>query len=219
MTDNTENVQVQTNQVSDKELNFRKLEAKYQQELGAERARREDMEKRFNEMSQQQNQVQDVEEDEPEPYVDHKRLEKKLAKFGQSNQSQIEKAMQQAKIQAKEELKQEMFLDNNPDFYNVLELADKFAERSPKLAENILRMPAGFDRQKLVYQTIKELGLHKDEVKQQTIQEKVDAARRSPYYQPSSVGAAPYQSVGNYSPDGQKQAYDKMKELQSRLRL
>ncbi len=218
MTDNAENVQVQTNQVSDKELNFRKLEAKYQQELGAERARREDMEKRLNEMSQQ-NQAPEIEEDEPEPYVDHKRLEKKLAKFGQSNQSQIEKAMQQAKVQAKEELKQEMFLDNNPDFYHVLELADKFAERSPKLAENILRMPAGFDRQKLVYQTIKELGLHKDEVKQQTIQEKVDAARRSPYYQPTSVGAAPYQSVGNYSPDGQKQAYDKMKELQSRLRL
>jgi hypothetical protein len=112
-----------------------------------------------------------------------------------------------------------MFLDNNPDFYHVLELADKFAERAPKLADNILRMPPGFDRQKLVYQTIKELGLHKDEVKQQTIQEKVDAARRSPYYQPTSVGAAPYQSVGNYSPDGQKQAYDKMKELQSRLRL
>ncbi len=219
MTDNAENVQPQTNQVSDKELNFRKLEAKYQQELGAERARREDMEKRLNEMSQQQNQVQEVEEDEPEPYVDHKRLEKKLAKFGQSNQSQIEKAMQQAKVQAKEELKQEMFLDNNPDFYHVLELADKFAEKSPKLAENILRMPAGFDRQKLVYQTIKELGLHKDPVKESSIQEKVDAARRSPYYQPTSVGAAPYQSVGNYSPDGQKQAYDKMKELQSRMRL
>ncbi len=219
MTDNAENVQPQTNQVSDKELNFRKLEAKYQQELGAERARREDMEKRLNEMSQTQNHVQEVEEDDPEPYVDHKRLEKKLAKFGQSNQSQIEKAMNQAKVQAKEELKQEMFLENNPDFYNVLELADKFAERSPKLAENILRMPAGFDRQKLVYQTIKELGLHKDPVRETSIQEKVDAARRSPYYQPTSVGAAPYQSVGNYSPDGQKQAYDKMKELQSRLRL
>lgn len=219
MTDNAENVQVQTNQISVKELNFRKLEAKYQQEIGAERAKREEMEKRMNEMSQHQNQMQDVEEEDPEPYVDHKRLEKKLAKFGQSNQSQIQKAMEQAKIQAKEELKQEMFLDNNPDFYNVLELADKFAERSPKLAENILRMPAGFDRQKLVYQTIKELGLHKDQVKEQTIQEKVDAARRSPYYQPSSVGAAPYASVGNYSPDGQKQAYDKMKELQSRLRL
>lgn len=219
MTDNVENVQPQTNQVSDKELNFRKLEAKYQQELGAERARREDMEKKLNELSQQQNQVQEVEEDEPEPYVDHKRLEKKLAKFGQSNQSQIQKAMEQAKVQAKEELKQEMFLDNNPDFYQVLELADKFAEKSPKLAENILRMPAGFDRQKLVYQTIKELGLHKEPVRESSIQEKVDAARRSPYYQPSSVGTAPYQSVGNYSPDGQKQAYDKMKELQARMRL
>ncbi len=219
MTDNVENVQPQTNQVSDKELNFRKLESKYQQELGAERARREDMEKRLNEMTQRQSQVQEVEEDDPEPYVDHKRLEKKLNKFGQSTQSEIEKAMQIAKNQAKQEIKQEMFLESNPDFFHVLELADKFAEKAPKLAENILRMPAGFERQQLVYQTIKELGLDKPSVKESTIQEKVDANRRSPYYQQSGVGTAPYQSVGNYSPDGQKQAYDKMKELQARLRL
>jgi hypothetical protein len=216
MTDNVENVQPQTAPPSGKELNFRILEAK----LEAEQTRNAEMQKKLNEISSRQSQQQEQEEDDdPEPYVDHKRLEKKLAKFGQSNQTQIERAMEQAKSQAKQELKQEMFLENNPDFFQVLELADKFAEKAPKLADNILKMPAGFERQQLVYQTIKELGLHKPPEKQSTIQEKIDANRRTPYYQQAGVGASPYQSVGNYSKDGQKQAYDKMKELQARLRL
>ena len=79
-------------------------------------------------------------------------------------------------------------------------------------------MPEGFERQKLVYQNIKELGVDKPEQKQSTIQEKVDANRRSPFYQPTGVGTAPYATSGDFSQTGQKQAYAKMKELQARLR-
>lgn len=215
----TENVvQTQEQKQAEKEMNFRRLEAKYQQELAYERGKREEAEKRSYELSQPRQQ-QEPEEDDSEPYVDHKKLNKTLSKFGQSTQTEIQKAMNQAKESAKEEMKQEFFLENNPDFYQVLEYAEKFAQKAPKLAENILRMPEGFERQKLVYNTIKELGIDKPEVKQSGIQEKIDANRRSPFYQPSGVGAAPYASVGNFSADGQKQAYDKMKELQSRLRL
>lgn len=218
MTENQAPVQAETPQISDKELNFRKLEAKYQQEVAMERARREELERRVQEMSQPK-QIEEVDEPDDEPYVDHKKLEKKLNKFGKNTQSEIKNAMQQAKELAKEELKQELFLENHSDFHQVLEKAEIFAEKYPKLAENILRMPAGFERQKLVYQTIKDFGLDKPEQKQQSIQEKVDANRRAPYYQPSGVGMSPYHSSANFSPDGQKQAYDKMKELQSRLRL
>ena len=84
---------------------------------------------------------QHEEEEDDEPYVAPKKLEKKLAKFGQNTQSEIQKAMEMAKRSAKEELKQEMWLENNPDFYDVLQHAEKFAQRSPKLAESILRMP------------------------------------------------------------------------------
>src|SRR5258708_8361244 len=142
-----ENV-VQEQKTSDKELNFRKLEAKYQQEVAYERAKREETEKRLQELSQKQEPEM---EDDSDPYIDHKKLNKSLSKFGQNTQAEIQKAMQQAKHSAKEELKQEMFLENNPDFYQVLEHAEKFALRAPKLAENILRMPEGFERQKLVY--------------------------------------------------------------------
>ena len=61
--------------------------------------------------------------------------------------------------------------------------------------------------------------MHNPTPKQSSIQDKIDSNKKSPYYQPSSVGAAPYQSQSDFSAGGQKQAYDKMKELQARLRL
>ena len=218
MTENIDQNQAQVAGQSDKEINLGRLRAKYEQELAFERAQREEAEKQVHQLSQKREPEID-EEDDSEPYVDHKKLNKKLNKFGQNTQTDIKNAMQQAKEMAKEELKQEIFLENHPDFHNVLEKADQFAEKHPRLAENILRMPAGFERQKLVYQTMKELGIDKPKAPEQTIQQKVDANRKAPYYQPSGVGASPYHSQSDFSEGGQKQAYDKMKELQSRLRL
>ena len=215
MTETQTNDQVE-NKVSDKELNFRRLEAKYQQEVALERARNEELQRRLQEKEQQ---PEEIEEEDPEPYVDHKRLEKKLNKFGKNTQAEIKNAMQYAKEAAKEELKQEMFLENHEDFYKVLELSERFAEKHPKLAENILKMPQGFERQKLVYQTIKDLGIDKPEQRPPSIQEKIDANRKGPYYQPAGVGTAPYHSQSDFSAGGQKQAYDKMQELKARLRL
>jgi hypothetical protein len=204
---------------NDKELNFRALEAKYQRQLEQERAARLEAERLAQEAASKKSPTED-DEDDSEPYVDHKRLQKKLNKFGQSTQSEIQKAMEMAKHAAKEELKQEMWLENNPDFYDVLQHAEKFAQKAPKLAETILRMPEGFERQKLVYQNIKELGMHKPEQKPSTIQDKIDANRRSPYYQPSGVGSAPYNAgQGDFSPAGQKNAYDKLQELKKNLRI
>lgn len=219
MTVPTSDNQVNENKPSDKELNFRNLEAKYQRQLEQERAARLEAERLAQEALSKKQQVQETDEDDSEPYVDHKKLKKTLSNFGQSTQSEIQKAMEIAKASAKEEIKKEMWLENNPDFYDVLQHAEKFAQRSPKLAETILRMPEGFERQKLVYENIKELGLHKPEQKQSTIQEKIDSNRRSPYYQPSGVGSAPYAAAGDFSETGQKQAYQKMQELKNKLRI
>ena len=97
--------------------------------------------------------------------------------------------------------------------------AEKLAQKDPELAETILSMPESFERQKLVYKNIKALGLHLPEQKAQSIQEKVDANRRNPYYQPSGIANAPYASQGDFSPQGQQQAYNKMRELQKKMRL
>lgn len=218
MTEQVVDNQTPQPQTSDKELNFRKQEAMYQRML-------DERERRIKELEQQASRninpkIEDDDEDDAEPYVGHKKLNKKLAKVGESTQSEIQKAMEMAKQSAKEELKQEIWLENNPDFFDILKLADKFAAKAPKLAENILKMPDNFERQKLVYHNIKELGIDKPEQKQSSVQDKIDANRRSPYYQPSSVGSAPYNATaGDFSQSGQKSAYDKMQELKNRLSI
>jgi hypothetical protein len=210
----TEN-QPQTEQKqNDKELNFRKLEEKYQRELMQERQGRLEAEAKLKSVP-----VAQEEDEDDEPYVDKKKLHKTLARFGeqtkQTTQSEIQKAVQTA---IHEERKQN-WVKQNGDFYDVLQHAEKLAQLDPELAESILEMPEGFERQKLVYKNIKALGLHKPAVPEKTIQDKVDANRRSPYYQPSGIGAAPYASVGDFSKQGQKQAYDKMVQLRDNLRL
>lgn len=214
--------QVSANQeqkTNDKEYNFRALEAKYQRELAQERAAREEAEKKALELISRQQNVKDEEDDDSEPYVDHKKLNKTLSSFEKKLEEKIDKRAEEKARTLLEINKKEYWLKQNPDFYEVLQHAEKFAQKDPELAEAILEMPEGFERQKLVYKNIKALGLHKPEVKQPSIQEKIDANRRSPYYQPSGVGTAPYAGAGDFSPVGQKSAYEKMQELKSRLRI
>jgi hypothetical protein len=204
---------------SDKELNFRALQAKYERQLEEERTARLEAERIAKEAISRKEIESDDEVSDSEPYVDHKKLNKTLNKHAQSTQSEIQKAMQMAKQAAKDELKQEIWLEQNPDFHDTLKHAEKIYQKSPRMAETILRMPDGFERQKLVYESIKAMGLDKPEQKQSTIQEKVDANRKGPYYQPSSNGAPPYAQAGDFSNAGQKNAYAKMQELKNRLRL
>lgn len=201
---------------NDKEHNFRLLEQKYQKQLEQERAARMEAERLVQESRRAPVQEDD---DSDEPYVDHKKLEKKLAKFGQQQSQQTQSEIQKAVNTALHEERKQNWIKNNGDFYDVLKHAEKLAQRDPELAESILEMPEGFERQKLVYKNIKALGLHNPEAKPPSIQEKVDANRKSPFYQPSSAGNSPYSSQGDFSKTGQKQAYDKMQELKNRLRL
>lgn len=221
MTAITNENQEQVSKPSDKELNFRALEAKYQRQVEQERQARLEAERKAQELEaiKQAQSKDDDDDNSSEPYIDEKRFNKKLNKFGQTTQTEIQKAMEQAKYAAKEELKQEMWLDNHSDFYDVLQHAEKFAQQAPDLAKTILRMPEGFERQKLVYENIKHLGIDKPKAKEPSIQEKIDANRKSPYYQPSGVGTSPYQSQSDFSPAGQKQAYAKMQELKARLSI
>ncbi len=206
----------QENKVSDKELNFRALESKYRRELEQERAARAEAERRIQEYSSRNNQQDD--DDDDEPYVDKRRLEKRFSSFEQRLDEKIEKKAEEKARNMMQKEKQEAWLKTNSDFYDVMQHVEKFANHDPELAETILHMPDSFERQKLVYKNIKALGLHQEK-KQPSIQDKIDANRRGPYYQPSGVSAAPYASSGDFSSSGQENAYKKMKELQSRLRM
>ncbi len=214
MTAPTNENQVQDNKPSDKELNFRKQEQMYQQKLAEKDAQLAEAMRLA-----QQKQVQNDDEGDDEPYVDHKKLTKTLNRFGEQTKQQTQQDIQAAVQKALSEERKQNWIKSNPDFYEVLQHAEKFAQRDPDLAESILEMPEGFERQKLVYKNIKALGIHKPEQKAPSIQEKVDANRRSPFYQPTGVGTSPYSSAGDFSPEGQKQAHAKMQELKSRLRI
>lgn len=213
---------VQETKPSDKEINFRAFQAKYERQLAEEREARE-QERKAREAAErklQQLSIQDDEEDDDEPYVAKKKLKKELSRFGESQKQYTQSEIKQTVAQALQEERKSMWLNQNPDFYDVMQQhAEKLAIKSPGLAEKILKMPDTFERQQLVYENIKALGLDKPEVKQSSIQEKVDANRRSPYYQPSGMATAPYSQVGDFSEMGQKQSYDRMKELQKRMRI
>lgn len=219
MTANTDQNQAEVAKVSDKELNFRALEAKYQRQLDQERAARVQVERQFQESQEKKNQIAEDEDDTNDPYVDNKKLEKKMLSFEKRMEAKIEQKAEEKARSMLEEGRKEQYLRSNPDFFDVLQHADKFAEQDPELAETILRMPEGFDRQKLVFQTIKNLGIHRGHVEKSSIQEKIDANRKSPFYQPSGTATAPYASTGDFSAIGQANAYKKMKELQSKLRM
>lgn len=209
---------VEAPKANDKELNFRALEAKFEKMINQERAEKEKIAKELEEI--RRSKYQSEEEEDAEPYVDRRRLEKKFEKFGQSTKTEIQQAMEEAKRKAKEELKQEIWLENNPDFFEVMKThGEKFYQKAPHLADTILKMPDNFERQQLVYHNIKTLGLDKPEQKQPSIQDKIDANRKSPYYQAPMMGTPPYASGGDFSEAGKKNAWEQVQKLKAGLRL
>lgn len=216
--DNQAQAQNDAAKPSDKELNFRLQEQKYEKMLAQERAARQEAERVAQERVQSQSRNDD-DDDDSEPYIDKRKLEKKLAKFGESNKKQTQLEIQAAVQSALSEERRSNWIKSNPDFYDVLNHAQTFYEKHKELAEDILEMPEGFERQKLVYRNIKALNAHLPAPKQPSIQEKIDSNKRAPYYQPTGQGSSPYASNGDFSPTGQKAAHDKMQELKSRLRL
>lgn len=216
----TENqVAVQENKPSDKEINFRKVEEKHRREREEMQARLDDMERKVQETRKPYKEDDDVEDDEP--YVGHKKLEKKLNSFEKRMEEKIDKRAEEKAFHLLQRKDEEDWLKHNNDFEEVLREDNlaKFVQKAPAMADSIKRMPDGFEKQKLVYNAIKSMGIDKPETKQPSIQDKIDSNRRSPFYQPSGVGTAPYASAGDFSQSGQKNAYNKMQELKNRLRI
>jgi len=216
--DSTNQVPSEDNSQNDRDRNFRALEAKYQRQLEQERAARIEAERIAQEAQRRPQEIDD--DDNSDPYVDHRKLQKNLKRHGEEIKQQTQSEIQRAVQQAREEAKQEAFLDAHGDFYDTIEKnAKKLLDKSPALTKSILAMPDNFERQKLVYQTIKEMGLDKPPQKEASIQDTIDKNRQNPYYQPSNIGNPGHQTQGDFSPNGQKAAYEKMQELKSRLSL
>lgn len=204
---------------NDKEFNFRALEAKtaaVQRQLEVERQERANVQRELEEMRSRST-PDDSSDDEP--YVDRKRLKKELASYDANSKKQTKEEIQQTVHQALAAERERVWLGANSDFYDIMQHAEKIVQKDPELAESILQMPDTFERKKLVYRSIKTMGLHQPEQKQPSIQEKIDNNKKHLYYAQTSSTNPPYAAAGDFSESGQKSAYDKMKELQKRMRL
>lgn len=210
------------------ESNLSKQRKMYERQLEQERIARQQaeekaasLERAAQERSRGNSSDDDDDKEDDEPYVDRRKLNKELHKFQSKIEQTIDQKAEAKAAQMIEVERKHSYLRENSDFDQIMnpDTIEKFAAKHPRLAENILRMPDGFERQKLVYENIKALGIDKPEQKSSAIQDKIDANRRSPFYQPTGVGAAPYAAAGDFSPAGQKSAYEKMKELKERLRI
>lgn len=200
---------------NDKEYNFAQL----RKQLEQERQARMQTEQRLSQIEQERQQPtrqDDSDDDDNEPYIDQKKLKKVLGKEKDELRKEFKTAVRQEAQALIEQERQTSFLRQNADFNQILtpELIQKFAEKHPEIAEPMLEMPDNFARQKLLYQNIKALGLHRPPEPQKPIQDVVDRNRRSPYYQPSGVsGSPPYANNGDFSPEGQKRAYQQVRDM------
>lgn len=218
--------QVQTTETkpSDKEFNFRKIEAQKNealQRLEQERQARLDLERKLQEMQSHKIQSNDEDDDnDDDPYVDKKKLNRKLSSFEKKLEERFEKKVDERARALMDQKEEENWMKTNNDFYDVLneDNLSKLVSKAPGMVESIKRIPDGFEKQKLVYNAIKSMGIDKPEPKQSAIQDTINSNRRHPGYQSSGVGSAPYGMSGDFSAAGQKNSYNKMQELKSRLR-
>lgn len=194
-------------------------------QLEAERAEKAQMAARMAELEKMASIRSKSHDDDDdmgdEPYIDPKTFKKKMATERETIKKEAKEELKQEMRQILEDEKRVTYLKQNADFDHIMspEIVQRFAEKHPGMAEAILRMPDGFERQRLVYEAIKTTGAHQKEMPKSSIQETVDKNRKNPYYMPSGVGTAPYASSGDFSPSGQKNAYEKLQQLKNNLRL
>ncbi len=207
------------------EYNFQQMRKQLENERYArEQAemRAKQYEDQINEFKTSQSKKKDEDEDDSyaEPYVDKKTLDKRFKNWESSLDERIDKkAEQKARIMLEQE-RQSTFLRENKDFDKVMtpDMLQKFVDTYPEVAEGILQnMPDDFNRQKHVYKTIKSLKLHMRPEEAVPVEKVIEKNQKSGLYQPSNVAPSAFKASGDFSKDGQKQAYEQMRDLASRF--
>jgi hypothetical protein len=201
---------------SQKEYNFAQLRKVAEQE----RAERMRLEQEIAQLKASKAPSTD-DDDDDEPYVDKRKLNKKLNQFGQDfGQKTADIVRNEVQKAIYEERKQNWF-KNNPDFQKVMtpDILNKFEQQAPELASSILAVPDEFERQKLAYANIKALRIDQPTPKEVPVQDQINRNKQHPGYQPSNISNSPYQVVGDFSATGQKSNYEKMQALKKNMRF
>lgn len=206
-----------------KEINFKKQTEYYEGVLQEERRKRLELEQAIKSMAPKQKEEPEEEEDD-EPYVDRKKLDKTLNKFANKSREETKSEIQRAVNEALNNERQNSWLKTHPDFYEVMQHAQAFADKNPDLAEDYLDLEAAdFKKQKMVYNNIKAMGIHKKEEPKPSIQDQIKDNKKGYFYAPSGIGSPPFQPFiaggKEYSQEEQKAAFHRMRQLQEKLRV
>lgn len=212
----------ETQAQTEQQLNFARLrqeKERFAQLAEQEKQARLQLEERLRQFEQSKSRQEDPDDDEEdsEPYVDRKKLNKVLSKWEQKFDQKVEEKVAK---RLEDERKKDYLIrlkSEYKDFDEVLnaETAEKFSQDHPGLAKNILDLPDEYQRTKMAYETMKSLGVHK-KPEAKPIQDKINENQRQLYFRPSTVSGPGTNSV-DFSVQGQKAAFDKMKQLQARV--
>lgn len=213
------------NVVSDKELNFRKLEAAREQDREARIRAEMEAQMLRREMEEIKQMLQPKEKDPldgVEDYVDPARL---IAKFDKERSAFERKAKEIAK-KTYEELEQQKVENEKknylqrlkkdlPDFDQVMNEASisQLEKIDPVFLETVLAVPDDYERRLMTYKKLKSLS--KPEEKK-SIQTKVVENQQNPYYIPNGSGTPAAVQIDLRSKEAREAAYAKLKAAQRR---
>lgn len=226
MTEETKEIG-QTQEVSNKELNFRKLESEREKEKEQRIRLETELQMVRSQMSEIQNSFKPKEPDpfdDLDEYVDPEVKKRILQKFEKTNSSFEKRAMEIArqeyqKIQSeKEEEKRKDFLTTlrktYSDYDEVMNEANLkiLNDADPIFIEGTLQIQDEFKRRELAYKKIKTL---KKEETKQSISDKVAQNQRNPYHIPSHAAptsTAIHQDLNTR--ESREAAYKRLKDAQ-----
>ncbi len=224
---NAATTQITPEEVKGNAKNFSELRAIAEAAKQENIALKQQMSKLEEKISKQQATEKVAEDEDGEPYVDSRTFKKKMASFEEALEQKIDKrAEEKARALIQEERKAD-YLKRNGDFNEIMQadVLQKFIVEHPNVAEVMQKMPDNFERQQLVYETIKTLKNLKPAqssappVQKSMLAQAFDAKKAQLAYQPGGSSGGPFQSIGDFSEGGMKNAYEKFKSLQKTVNL
>jgi len=214
-----------SSELSDKELNFRRLEALRDNEREA-RLRAELQAESFrNELDQLKQMLtpkeKDPLDDAPDEYVDTNRLKAKLAQERAAFERRAEEIARRTYEQQRSEDEKKNYLGRLRtefrDFDEVLNENNIVAleKTDPVFLKAVMQIPDDYERRKLAYEHIKSRNSSAP-VSKPSIRETVEENAKNPHYIPPGSGTPAAVEFDIRSKEARDQAYAKLKAAQKR---
>lgn len=216
-------VKPQTAQVSDKEMNFRRVEA--QREEARDRAVKAEMEaallKQRLDMMEARNQPKEIDPlDSVEDYVDPKSLkaslEQREKRFKREAEDIAERKFKEYKQKEEKQNHMQRLRSEYTDFGTVMteDNVVELEKTNPEFVQSLLHIEDDYERKRLAYNYIKRNARPKED--RPSIKDKVQENLTNPYYIPASTGTPSAVDFDLKSPKARQDAYAKLKAAQRR---